>query len=274
LNLTNPNGTESINDQHLYLIDAFRTPIAQLFELNQFIRNFRTENHSSSTQKSLIGDLCVHVGELDEYTNKEEQNSNQSDETNDEDEKAKSEKKEKNSNNFNSHYLPEFNCLYLSPANFWFNDYSLFKQEDDLIKTMNFDPYKKSVPSDDQTGEPLSPIKSILNQILSFSTKNILSKSKLTNLKELLFGVSWQSTLTSLNENLNLTKLLNKHSKSKSSNSSKSAIVLTYAITIALKKYDRSFLDELKQKLELKFNQENRKSSLDLESNQPWVIHY
>ena len=104
--------------RNLYMIDAFRTPIAQLFELNEFIRNFRTENHSSNSQKSLTSDLCVHVGELAA--------SSGSDRT------SNTKQKE-----FNKHYLPEFNCLYLSPTNFWSNDFGEFKQDDDLMQTIN-----------------------------------------------------------------------------------------------------------------------------------------
>ena len=235
------------------MIDAFRTPIAQLFELNEFIKNFRTENHSSSNQKSLIRDLCVHVGELTETKS--------SDSVSD-DEKGASAK-------FNSHYLPEFNCLYLSAANFWFNDYNLFSQDEDILNSINKDPYKiSSIGSKDNTGD----IKSIL---LSLSSNNILSKSKLTYLKELLFGVSWQSTLTSINENLNLSKILAKNNQL---DKNKSSIVFTYAITIALKKYDKSFLDELKQKLENKFKIENNqkedlKENLEEDENENIIIN-
>jgi hypothetical protein len=98
--------------QKLYLIDAFRTPIAQLFEINDFIRNFKTENHPSNNTHSLISDLCVHAGEISS---------------------VKSEKYSQ----FNKHFLPEFNCLYLSPTNFWANDFSQFIQDEDIMQTIN-----------------------------------------------------------------------------------------------------------------------------------------
>jgi hypothetical protein len=100
------------NFQKLYLIDAFRTPIAQLFEVNDFIRNFRTENHTSNNTQSLISDLCVHAGELASFRNERY-------------------------TPFNKHFLPEFNCLYLSPTNFWSNDFTLFNQDDDIMQTIN-----------------------------------------------------------------------------------------------------------------------------------------
>ena len=98
--------------QKLYLIDAFRTPIAQLFDLNDFIRNFRTENHTSNKTQSLISDLCVHAGELAS---------------------SKSDRYKP----YNKHFLPEFNCLYLSPTNFWSNDFTQFSQDDDIMQTIN-----------------------------------------------------------------------------------------------------------------------------------------
>lgn len=76
------NKSPSQQQRPLYLIDAFRTPLAHLFDLNEFIRNFQTtttitassssreesssSGHSDSNNKrtTLVGDLCVHVGEL------------------------------------------------------------------------------------------------------------------------------------------------------------------------------------------------------------------
>jgi hypothetical protein len=169
--------TDTDNNK-LYLIDTFRTPIAQLFELNEFIRNFRTQTNSS--EKSLISDLCVHAGEL-----------------------ASRERPTL----FNKHFLPEFNCLYLSPTNFWSNDLNSFLSDDDIMETINVD---------------------IKNETIS-------TTSQQPHIRDLLFSVSWPHALVSLQN----------HS---------STILFTYAITIALKKYDKPFLDQLKAKLSKKFN--------------------
>lgn len=212
-------------DQTVYLVDAFRTPLAQLFELNEYLRQFRTT--SSNDSKSLIDDLCVHVGEL-----RKKRLKNNNHDTND------------------RHYLPEFNCLYLSPANFWSNDFNLFIQDDDIIHTINNSPsYFKSVegvapPSTQSKKTLLNKLSSLLNRMI-YSTNTILDEEITTDLNELLFGVSWSSVMTTLKNNFKLNKKLNLNNKS---------IVFSYAITIALKKFDHEFIQELTQKLKEKFD--------------------
>lgn len=120
--------TAHTNDStsRLYLIDALRAPLAHLFDLNEFIRNFHTTGDGGAgvgaerSSTTLVGDLCVHVGELHRglRTTKQQQQSVPS------------------SNEFNRHILPEFNCLYLSPANFWSNDFTQFTNDDDLLGTL------------------------------------------------------------------------------------------------------------------------------------------
>ena len=252
----------------LYLIDAFRTPIGQLFDLNEFIRNFHTENHESNNQKSLIGDLCVHVGELIDDKYKTTDNSPKQDSTNE------NSNNKVNPNMFNRHYLPEFNCLYLSPANFWSNDINLFKEDEDIMGTINDSKLKLVQKEDDKSTEEsneneqqsttqnnnwYSMVKSKLANLLSADEK-FHAKTKLTQLKELLFGVSWPYTLSSLEDDFKLNDKLKRHIKNEFVDENSKYIVFTYAITIALKKYDKSFLEELKSKLEKKLDSELRKS--------------
>lgn len=106
---------DNIKNEKLYLVDAFRAPLAQLFELNEFIRNFRTD------KLSLVDDLCIHVGEV------KEKRYDRTDSSNSDDTKQ---------------FLPEFNCLYLSPSNFWSNNLNKFLIDDDIMQTINESPDK------------------------------------------------------------------------------------------------------------------------------------
>lgn len=99
-----------LEKHQLYLIDTFRTGISQLFEINEFLRNYRTVNSQTNEEKSLVNDLCLHVGEMKTPQDKE---------------------------NNGKRSFPEFNCLYLSPTNFWSNDFESFIQDDNIIQTMN-----------------------------------------------------------------------------------------------------------------------------------------
>jgi hypothetical protein len=198
----------------LYLIDAFRTPLTHLFELNQFIRNFQTKQHT------LAGDLCVHVGELSKNENipfpRRAENSD------------KSAEEVKAKNEFNKHYLPEFNCLYLSPANFWLNDAELFAKDEDLMNTINelVSLQKKPVSSSSTSQSSSSSssnehnISSLFVKLLSSLTSDYLSKTggfdservmqtRPTSIRDLLFGVSWSSVFKSLQDDPLLVKKLN-----------------------------------------------------------------
>ena len=99
---------------------------------------------------------------------------------------------------------------------------------------------------------------SIKSAFAKYFNNKIDIKNSLTQIKELLFSVSWPHVLVPLAYDKNLE---NKIASFIEINQS-STIVFTYAITIALKKYDKSFLDELKLKLEKKFNQ-NGHENLD-----------
>lgn len=166
--------------------------------------------------KSLTGDLCVHVTELSKN--------------------AKSIIQSANNKDFNRHVLPEFSCLYLSPANFWSNDYSAFLNDDDLLATIANSLSTSSFDQSDEDEESSSFWASIFSYLFKSNSK----PDRITNIRELLFGVSWLSTIKTAKE---------REAKSKS-------VVFTYAITIALRKYDSKFLGDLKQKLEAKFGLE------------------
>lgn len=227
------------------MIDAFRTPLAHLFDLNEYIRNFQTtttitassssqeesssSGHSNFNNKptTLVGDLCVHVGELARKVKAPGRKEVQ---------KKKKSSEQANSNEFNKHLLPEFNCLYLSPANFWSNDFNEFMNDDDLLATLT------SQIKNDNDDESKFDYKDD-----ELDNKNYLA----TSMRELLFGVSWFSTLKTLNMDTKLGKKLTVADIQKKT--SKTSIVFTYAITIALRKYDRTFLDELKRNLESRF---------------------
>lgn len=217
------------------MVDAFRTPLVKLFEINEFLRNFRTEKQNSTEQQSLIDDLCVHVGEIRKIT----------------DESPSSE--QQNAQQFRT-YLPEFNCLYLSPSNFWSNDFNLFIQDDDIIQTINNSPnyfkdlgLKQNKHQSQSKSKLINQVYSLLHRII-FSTNQILDEESSTDLSELLFGVSWNSVVTLLKDDEKLLK------KVKNVQLNNKSIVFTYAITIALKKFDKTFIDELKQKLQMKFD--------------------
>jgi len=231
LNNNDSNGGSS-NDHNLYLVDAFRTPLAHLFELNDFLHRFRTLNSNSSEKKSLIDDLCVHVGEtLSRRKHKPSESAANTD--------------------YKPHtHLPEFNCLYLSPTNFWSNDFSLFMKDEDIIQTLNNSPnylnVNLGVEKSKQRPFDLARLLSFANRIL-FSSSSLLDEDASTDLSELLFGVSRDSVITALKDDEKLNRKLSKLTLSNKS------IIFTYAITIALKNYDKVFIDELTQRLYAKF---------------------
>ena len=202
INIPEKSSSESHNQLHL--IDAFRTPLAQLFELNEFVKNFQTE------KSSLQGDLCVHVGALTKNERFLQKN---------------------NINELNKHHLPEFNCLYLSPANFWLNNMELFGKDEDLMKTINeLSPlYFKASLNSKQSQPPQSKqnlsdlFASLWNHLYASSTTasspngdsdNERRQSRQeTKLRDLLFGVAWPSVFKALDDDQLLIKELNKTSK-------------------------------------------------------------
>ena len=217
----------------LYLIDVFRAVISQSFEINQFLRNFRTDGPD---EQSLINDACVHVGEL------------------------------KNSGASKS-YLPEFSCLYLSPANFWSNDLNAFTRDEHIMKAineLNEADSDNSTLNDDTEGQNkdfmwrINFFPSLFNRLmtllnrLDFSKKTLLNKQTSTRQTELLFGVSWNSILNPVVNTADLVAQLRRLNYFDAAKVNKT-IVFTYAITIALKNYNKLFISQLDQALQARF---------------------
>jgi len=167
-------------EENEYLIDKYRTPINLLFEINDFIRNFHYHNKKNET-KSLI-DLCLHVDSLKKQPNQQENEMN-------------------NNNNDDNLYLPEFSCLYLSPANFWSNSKILFKNDENILNRL---------------------------------------KTNKRHVRDILFGIRWSDFISTI-----------KH------NETTAVTITTLAITIAFKNYDQELLQELKLKLQEKFQNQN-----------------
>ncbi|KAK9297624.1 hypothetical protein QLX08_008761 [Tetragonisca angustula] len=87
--------------EELTLMDAFRGPLYEVFNLLEIIQNYQ----HPETLKTL-GQVCLHVEAV----------------------KKRSGKK--------SEVLPEYNCLVLSPANLWQRSIELYAQDTNLISTI------------------------------------------------------------------------------------------------------------------------------------------
>lgn len=85
----------------LLLADAFRAPLYEVFKLLEIVRNFQ---HETKT----LGHLCLHVEAVKQRTNSIRYET----------------------------ILPEYNCLILSPANFWQQDIQQFNQDSHLLTTI------------------------------------------------------------------------------------------------------------------------------------------
>ncbi|XP_017876182.1 sterol regulatory element-binding protein cleavage-activating protein [Ceratina calcarata] len=87
--------------EELTLMDAFRGPLYEIFNLLEIIQNYQ----HPETLKTL-GQVCLHVEAV------------------------------KRRNGKKSEILPEYNCLVLSPANLWQRSIELFAQDTNLINTI------------------------------------------------------------------------------------------------------------------------------------------
>uniref|UniRef100_A0A1B6CPD3 Sterol regulatory element-binding protein cleavage-activating protein n=1 Tax=Clastoptera arizonana TaxID=38151 RepID=A0A1B6CPD3_9HEMI len=83
----------------LYLTDAIRAPLAEVFKLLEVIQNYQQPNSSV-----VLSDLCIHVETTNSKGGKE--------------------------------ILPEYNCLLLSPANLWQQDEHRYNNDANLISTI------------------------------------------------------------------------------------------------------------------------------------------
>ncbi|CAK9826490.1 Sterol regulatory element-binding protein cleavage-activating protein [Anthophora retusa] len=87
--------------EELTLMDAFRGPLYEVFNLLEIIQNYQ----HPETLKTL-GQVCLHVEAV------------------------------KKRNGKKSEVLPEYNCLVLSPANLWQRSIELYAQDTNLINTI------------------------------------------------------------------------------------------------------------------------------------------
>jgi hypothetical protein len=241
-------------DDKFYLIDAFRTPLGQLFDVNSFIQNFKIEKNISQTNsndqiiysssnvdiiedvQSLLDDMCVHIGELNNHNNKD--------------------------------ILPEFNCLYLSPANFWMNDKTAFSRDDDIMKTINFQKnklkqnYNDNNDNNNNNKENDQNTASLLDKFKNLFRKRSIGSS--TDIRDLLFGIPWPITLTLLKDDPKLMKNFEKISNyDENEDEQSTAVVLTYSITIAFRNYNKHFINQLKRRLGEQFFNSNLDSTIN-----------
>ncbi|KAG8228658.1 hypothetical protein J437_LFUL008309 [Ladona fulva] len=86
----------------LILTDAFRAPLAEVFDLLEIIRNYQ-----NLVRGRTLSQLCLHVEAV----------------------KTKSAQRQ-------SMVLPEYNCLLLSPANLWQQDKGTFQADPTLLSTI------------------------------------------------------------------------------------------------------------------------------------------
>lgn len=87
--------------EELTLMDAFRGPLYEVFNLLEIIQNYQ----HPKTLKTL-GQVCLHIEAV------------------------------KKRNGKKSEVLPEYNCLVLSPANLWQRSIELYAQDTNLINTI------------------------------------------------------------------------------------------------------------------------------------------
>lgn len=86
-------------DENMILTDAFRAPLYEAFNLVEFIRN-----HEEEENKRTLGHVCLHV------------------------ENVKRGSKEM--------LFPEYNCLVLSPINFWQQNLQIFNKDVNILNTI------------------------------------------------------------------------------------------------------------------------------------------
>ncbi|XP_055694551.1 sterol regulatory element-binding protein cleavage-activating protein isoform X2 [Lutzomyia longipalpis] len=85
---------------NLILTDAYRAPLAEAFKLLEIIRN-----HEVAETHVTLGNLCLHVENVKTFKAKDT-------------------------------VFPEYNCLILSPANFWYQNAQLFNKDTALLNTI------------------------------------------------------------------------------------------------------------------------------------------
>ncbi|XP_066301686.1 sterol regulatory element-binding protein cleavage-activating protein-like isoform X2 [Branchiostoma lanceolatum] len=156
-------------ESRLIPTDAFRAPLSKVFSIVDDVNNLQVKISGKTRSTS---DFCLHIPEvLPKF-------------------KAKG-------------LLPEYNCLLVSPANFWKSDATLFKEDGQIIKTIH-----------------------------SFQSPTIETAP---TIKDLLFGVPAKAT------GVHRFFLRNKQR------------LIMYAVTLALKDYNATFINTLKATLQKKY---------------------
>ena len=179
--------------------------------------------------------MCLHVGELSVPVTKRVYHPHQ--------EKRRGRRR---------NLLPEFSCMHLSPANYWHNDAQLFVEDADIMSS-----FATKSEEDDETTDDEPPSTS------TTTTKPVKAGLKSTRLRDILFGVKWANVLTSLDEHVDLHRRVGDDDDDDYKRQAPPAVVLSYAITIALRKYDRAFLAQLESKLRAKLQMPPRAPAND-----------
>ncbi|GAB0092076.1 Sterol regulatory element-binding protein cleavage-activating protein [Sergentomyia squamirostris] len=147
---------------NLILMDAYRAPLAEAFKLLEIIRNHEVEDTHTT-----LGNVCLHVENVKTFKARDT-------------------------------VFPEYNCLILSPANFWQQNTQLFNKDTALLNTIfqfhNLQKTKVSVAemlfgiSIRDTGVKRYPIR-VRPRVIQFAVTLILRERHqqfLTTLKEKL----------------------------------------------------------------------------------------
>lgn len=85
--------------KELQLTDAYRAPLHQVFKLLEIVRN-----HEDEVSKVNLGNICLHIENVKMH--------------------------------LKDPVFPEYNCLILSPANFWQQNPQNFKKDTNLLSTI------------------------------------------------------------------------------------------------------------------------------------------
>lgn len=169
----------------LILTDAFRAPLYEAFNLVEFIRN-----HEEEENKRTLGHICLHV------------------------ENVKRGSKEL--------LFPEYNCLVLSPINFWQQNLQIFNKDVNLLNTIFH--YQVCI-----FNLNFKVIYIIIHYNILFYFQN-LQKTKVS-IAEMLLGMKVRDT------------------GFKRYPIRVRPRIIQYAVTLVLRENDRAFLSSLKQQL-------------------------
>lgn len=110
----------------LILTDAYRGPFAEAFKLIEVVRNHQVLAEDQHHRPLTLSDICLHVENVKVNQQTQHQQPQQP-----------------------PQLFPEYNCLLLSPANFWHQNQAQFNKDPALLNTIfqqhNFQKTKISV---------------------------------------------------------------------------------------------------------------------------------